>query len=69
MPVTTTPVLSFGTPKALFDARPGVWLAGRYALSLDDSRFLITRSVGGPAAEQLTIVQNWTRDLLKPGRK
>jgi hypothetical protein len=69
VPVTTTPVLSFGTPKALFDARSGVWLAGRYALSLDDSRFLITRSVGGPAAERLTMVQNWTRDLLKPGRK
>lgn len=35
----------------------------------DDSRFLMTRSVGGPAAKRLTMAENWTRDLLKAGRK
>jgi eukaryotic-like serine/threonine-protein kinase len=69
VPVTTTAVLSFGTPKPLFDVRSVGALTGRYALSRDDSRFLMMRSVGGPASERLTIVQNWTRDLPKPGRK
>jgi serine/threonine-protein kinase len=69
VPVTTTPVLSFGTPKTLFDARFFASFAGRYALSRDDSRFLMTRSVDGPATERLTMVQNWTRDIPKPGRK
>ena len=67
VPVTTTPVLSFGTPKTLFDVRSVGSFARRYTLSRDDSRFLMTRSVGGPAAERLTMVENWTRDLAKPG--
>jgi len=69
VPVTTTPTLSFGTPKPLFDVRSVGAFTGQYALSGDDSRFLMTRSVGGPAAERLTIVQNWTRDLPKRERK
>jgi len=69
VPVTTTPVLSFGTPKPLFDVRSVGSLTGRYALSRDDSRFLMMRSVGGPAAERLTVVENWTQDLAKARRK
>jgi hypothetical protein len=63
VPVSTSPTFSFGTPKVLFPT-PGY--LPRFAVSPDDSKFLMVRRVGGAARERLTIVENWDRDL---GRK
>ncbi|HEX7123730.1 MAG TPA: protein kinase [Gemmatimonadaceae bacterium] len=65
VPVNTGSSLTFGAPRSLFPV-PGV---ARFAVSHDDTRFLMVRPVGATLAARnhLIVVENWVRGLEAAG--
>ena len=66
VPVTTTPTLSVGTARVLFEGPFRVDGPFRpYDVTADGQRFLMVRAVEQPPARvsQMVLVQNWTEEL------
>jgi serine/threonine-protein kinase len=69
--VKTNPTFSIGRSTVLFPAGEYRSYEGsqQYAVSADDSRFLMIRPVAGTGADKLIVVQNWVEELRsKPAR-
>lgn len=54
-PVATAPTFTVGAPTRLFS---GLDYLPRMAISDDDARFLLVRSLGGASKERLAIAEN-----------
>jgi dipeptidyl aminopeptidase/acylaminoacyl peptidase len=65
VPVTTTPTLSAGTPRDLFES-PGLvgpHYSAMYDVSADGQTFFIAEPVGKPPPQVIRVVQNWFADF------
>lgn len=62
VPVSTRPTFSFDAPKRLFSMTD---YQNRFAISRDDSKFLMVRRLRGVSLERLTMVDNWRQDLVR----
>lgn len=67
VPVQTSPTFSAGAPRTLFSSREYQANANRrqYDVARGDNRFIFLRPVGGQAANELVLVDNWFEELKK----
>ena len=59
VPIHTRPVFSAETPRLLFQTRIKKGLAVTYAVSPDDTKFLVDTLVEDANASSVTLMQNW----------
>lgn len=67
VPVQTSPTFSAGTATPLFSSRTYVSNPNRrqYDVASGDNRFIFIRTLGGQAANDLVLVDNWLEELKK----
>lgn len=69
--VKTNPTFSIGRSTVLFPAGEYRSYEGsqQYAVSADDSRFLMIRPVAGTGDDKLIVVENWFEELKTKSRR
>jgi Tol biopolymer transport system component len=69
VPITKTPAMKFGTPRALFGTALGeltnITGRKRYAVTPDGNRFLMAIPRGGSESAPITVVLNWAGSLAR----
>ena len=67
--IETSPTLSSGRPRRLFEAKRGSFPFVGYAVSADDKRLLMIRYLAPTPSDKLSVVENWFEELNAKSRK